>query len=207
MSHNCFLTVAAIPPELGLIIVLALMLFTQFIIMISRYKKCPSDKIMVIYGKVGVDKDGKQRSCKCMHGGASFIVPVFQAYEFLDLNPIPIKVDLIGALSSKEESININARYMVGISTDSGVMQNAAERLLGLKTSDIHDLSQDIIFGQMRIIISKTEFAVIWKNRDEFINKLCDAIENELRKIGLRLINVNIESVKCDPDKRLICRD
>jgi flotillin len=199
MSNINLLAASSFYPELWLIIVIALVFISEFVIMILRYKRCPSDKIMVIYGKVGVDKDGNQRSCKCLHGGAAFIVPVFQSYEFLDLNPIPVKIDLIGALSSKEESININARYMVGISTESGVMQNAAERLLGLKTSEIHELAQDIIFGQMRIIISETEFAEIRKNRNEFLNKLCGAIENELKKIGLRLINVNIESVKCDP--------
>lgn len=61
---------------------------------LSRYRKCPSDKVLVIYGKVGTDKNGQARSARCIHGGAAFIVPIIQSYEYMDLTPISINVDL-----------------------------------------------------------------------------------------------------------------
>ncbi len=70
---------------LGLVCVFVLILLTTAIVILSRYRKCPSDKILVIYGKVGTTQDGQQRSAKCIHGGASFIWPVIQSYEYLDL--------------------------------------------------------------------------------------------------------------------------
>ena len=76
------------------IIVAALALLTTVIVLLSRYRKCPSDKILVVYGKVGSNRDGTYRSAKCIHGGAAFIVPVFQSYQYLDLTPISISVDL-----------------------------------------------------------------------------------------------------------------
>lgn len=82
-----------------LIVAIVLIAFSLLIFLLSRYKKCPSDKIMVIYGNVGKNKDGSARSSKCIHGGAAFIKPVFEAYEFLDLTPISISVDLQNALS------------------------------------------------------------------------------------------------------------
>ena len=116
-----------------LIVVIVVILFSLLLLILSRYKKCPSDKVMVIYGNVGNNRDGSNRTAKCIHGGASFIWPVVQAYEFLDLTPISISVDLQSALSRQNIRINVPSRFTVGISTEPGVMQNAAERLLGLK--------------------------------------------------------------------------
>ena len=114
--------------------IIALLAFSILLFLLKRYKKCPSDKVMVIYGKVGSNKDGSARSAKCIHGGAAFVWPVIQAYEFLDLTPLSISVDLENALSRQNIRINVPSRFTVGISTETGVMQNAAERLLGLRS-------------------------------------------------------------------------
>ena len=120
------------PGVVMLVIIFAALTFTIILTVLSRYKKCPSDKIMVIYGKVGSNKDGTARSAKCIHGGASFVWPIFQAYEYLDLTPLSLSVDLTNALSRQNIRIDVPSRFTVGISTEPGVMQNAAERLLGL---------------------------------------------------------------------------
>lgn len=75
------------------IVVVLILLFIMFLIFISRYKKCPSDKVMVIYGKLKKNKGGiTQASSKCIHGGAQFVWPFFQSYSFLDLTPISLNV-------------------------------------------------------------------------------------------------------------------
>ena len=178
-----------------LISVLALVAFSFIMWICSRYKKCPSDKIMVIYGSVGKNKDGSARSAKCIHGGASFVIPVFQSYEFLDLTPISIQVDLKSALSRQNIRIDVPSRFTVGISTEPGVMQNAAERLLGLKLSEIQELSKDIIFGQLRLIIATMDIEEINTDRDKFLAAVSNNVETELKKIGLRLINVNVTDI------------
>ncbi|MEL7604101.1 MAG: flotillin family protein, partial [Bacillota bacterium] len=136
------------PGTIILIIVAALLLFTTFIAVLARYKKCPSDRVMVIYGKVGRGHDGSTRSAKCIHGGAAFIWPLFQDYAFLSLTPMSITVDLTSALSKQNIRIDVPSRFTVGISTETGIMQNAAERLLGLGLKEIEELAKDIIFGQ-----------------------------------------------------------
>ena len=150
---------------------------------------------MVIYGKVGQNKDGTARSARCIHGGAAFIWPVFQSYEYLDLTPMSISVDLKSALSRQNIRIDVPARFTVGISTESGTMQNAAERLLGLKLQEIQELAKDIIFGQMRLIIATMEIEEINIDRDKFLAAVSSNVESELRKIGLRLINVNVTDI------------
>lgn len=179
----------------GLIIALVVILISLFALIASRYKKCPSDKIMVIYGSVGKTKDGTSRAAKCIHGGASFVMPFFQAYSFLDLTPISISVDLKNALSRQNIRIDVPSVFTVGISTEPGVMQNAAERLLGLKLSDIQDLAKDIILGQLRLVIALMDIEEINTDRDKFLEAVSRNVEGELKKIGLRLINVNVTDI------------
>lgn len=174
------------------VVVLALLIL---VIVATRYKKCPSDKVMVIYGAVGKTKEGTARSSRCIHGGAAFVWPFVQAYSFLDLTPISINVDLKNALSRQNIRIDVPSRFTVGISTEAGVMQNAAERLLGLKLMDIQDLAKDIILGQLRLVIALMDIEEINSDRDKFQEAIFRNVEGELKKIGLRLINVNVTDI------------
>jgi len=183
------------PAVIGVLVVVAVAIFALMLVVISRYKKCPSDKIMVIYGKVGTNKDGTQRSAKCIHGGASFVWPVIQAYEYLDLTPLSLSVDLTNALSHQNIRVDVPSRFTVGISTEVGIMQNAAERLLGLKLVEIQELAKDIIFGQLRLVVATMDIEEINTDRDKFLEAVSGNVETELKKIGLRLINVNVTDI------------
>ena len=183
------------PAVILLIVILAILILTTFIVILSRYRKCPSDKIMVIYGKVGTNKDGSTRSARCIHGGASFIMPIVQSFAYLDLTPLSISVDLKNALSRQNIRIDVPSRFTVGISTEPGIMQNAAERLLGLQLSEIQELAKDIIFGQLRLVIATMDIEEINTDRDKFLQAVSTNVEGELKKIGLRLINVNVTDI------------
>lgn len=167
-----------------------LFIFLFLIILIRRYKRCPSDRILVVYGKVG----GGQ-SAKCIHGGAAFIFPVIQDYEFLDLTPISIEVNLVNALSKQNIRVNVPSRFTIGVSTEPGIMQNAAERLLGLGQNEIQDLAQEIIFGQLRLVVASMDIEEINSDRDKFLANISQSVESELKKVGLKLINVNITDI------------
>ncbi|MDD4297212.1 MAG: flotillin family protein, partial [Ruminiclostridium sp.] len=153
-----------------LVTVVVILIFSTLMFILNRYKRCPSDKIMVIYGNVGSAKDGTALSAKCIHGGAGFIWPIIQAYEFLDLTPMSISVDLRNALSRQNIRIDVPSSFTVGISTEQGIMQNAAERLLGLKLTQIQELAKDIIFGQLRLVIATMDIEEINTDRDKFLD-------------------------------------
>ncbi|NRD22019.1 flotillin family protein [Winogradskyella litoriviva] len=175
-------------PMLAIFVVLFIVL--TLIILIKRYKRCPSDRILVVYGKVG----GGQ-SAKCIHGGAAFIIPVIQDYEFLDLTPISIEVNLVNALSKQNIRVNVPSRFTIGVSTEPGVMQNAAERLLGLGAQDVQELAKEIIFGQLRLVVASMDIEEINNDRDKFLTNISQSVETELKKVGLKLINVNITDI------------
>ena len=82
-------------PEILIAICVAVVIvFALLMGILSRYRKCPSDKILVIYGKVGSDKNGQARSAKCVHGGAAFIMPIIQSYQFMDLTDVYKRQDI-----------------------------------------------------------------------------------------------------------------
>ncbi len=167
-----------------------IIVFGTLIAFASRYKKCPSDRILVVYGKVSSGK-----SAHCLHGGAAFIWPIIQDYQFLDLTPMPIEINLQGALSKQNIRVNTPSTFTVGVATEPGVMENAAERLLGLQLTEIKELAKDIIFGQMRVVIATMNIEEINSDRDKLIANIANGVEVELKKVGLRLINVNIQDV------------
>ncbi len=102
--------------------------FSAILYMASRYKRCPSDKILVIYGKVDPGK-----SSRCMHGGGTIVWPLIQSHSFMSLVPMTISIPLQGALSQQNIRINVPSTFTVGISTQPEIMTNAAERLLGFR--------------------------------------------------------------------------
>ena len=186
---------AALTITVIVIAVVVLVAFSLLLMVLTRYKKCPSDKVMVIYGKISRNKDGTARSAKCIHGGAAFIVPLVQSYTFLDLTPLSIAVDLKNALSKQNIRIDVPSVFTVGISTDPAIMQNAAERLLGLQLKQISELAKDVIFGQLRLVIATMEIEEINTDRDKFLEAISRNVEGELKKLGLKLINVNMTDI------------
>jgi flotillin len=173
-----------------IIVVAAIVAFVTITALISRYKRCPSDKILVVYGRTG------GTSAKCIHGGGAFIWPVIQDYAYLDLKPISIEANLTNALSRQNIRVDVPCRFTIAISTEADSMNNAAERLLGLAPNEIQELSKDILFGQLRLVIATMMIEEINSDRDKFLENISINVDNELKKIGLKLINVNVTDIK-----------
>lgn len=173
-----------------LIVVAIVVAFGIVVALIKRYKRCPSDKILVVYGKTS------GTSAKCIHGGGAFIWPVIQDYAYLSLTPISIEANLTNALSRQNIRVDVPCRFTVGISTEADSMNNAAERLLGQSPQQIEQLAQDILFGQLRLVIATMSIEEINSDRDKFLDNISNNVEIELKKIGLRLINVNVTDIK-----------
>jgi flotillin len=156
----------------------------------SRYKLAPSDKILVVYGNV---KDAG--AAACYHGGGKIVWPLIQHYAYLDLKPMTIRIDLQHALSQQNIRINVPSTFTIGISTSPSIMQNAAERLLGLSQPQIEDMASEIIFGQLRLTVATLTIEQINQDREAFLSMVSSNVDSELHKIGLYLINVNITDI------------
>ncbi len=171
-------------------IALGFIVFVLLIWLAKRYRRCPSDQILVVYGKVG-----KGQSANCIHGGGSLVLPLVQDYRYLSLTPMTILIDLQNALSLQNIRINVPSTFTVGVSTDPTIMNNAAERLLNLPSNEIEGMAREIIFGQLRLTVASLTIEQINQDRESFLASIRKNVEPELNKIGLYLINVNITDI------------
>lgn len=170
--------------------VIALVLVTGFLYAVTRYKRCPSNRILVIYGKTSGGE-----SARCIHGGGALVWPVIQDYQYMSLEPMTIEIDLTSALSKKNIRVNVPSTFTIGISRAPNIMQNAAQRLLGLAEREVAHQARDIILGQTRLVIATLTIEEINQDREKFldlVNKFC---AGELGKIGLEVINVNVRDI------------
>ena len=173
------------------LIVVPVLLVLFFVTFLARqYRRCPSNRILVIYGKVA-----GQRAARCIHGGGAFVVPLLQGYEYLSLEPMTIEIELTSALSKRNIRVNVPSTFTIGISTDPDIMNNAAERLLGLTDQAIAAQARDIILGQMRLVIATLGIEEINQDREKFLDLVNKNVSIEVNKIGLELINVNIRDI------------
>lgn len=169
---------------------LVIILVSTFLFLAGRYKRCPSDKILVVYGKVG-----EGQSAKCVHGGGTLVWPLIQDFAYLNLTPMTISIPLSKALSLQNIRINVPSTFTIGISTDPEVMNSAAERLLNLQPVQIEEMAKEIIFGQLRLTVASLTIEQINQDRESFLESIRKNVSPELNKIGLYLINVNITDI------------
>jgi flotillin len=167
----------------------AIMLITV-LFLATRYKRCPSDKILVVYGKVGAGQ-----SARCVHGGGAFIWPLIQDFTYMSLTPMSIAIPLQKALSLQNIRINVPSTFTVGVSTEDAIMYNAAERLLNLAPDDVESMAKEIIFGQLRLTVASLTIEQINQDREKFLEAIRRNVAPELNKVGLYLINVNITDI------------
>lgn len=180
-------------PLWGMAIVAAIFAFSIAVSLLKCFRRCPSNRVLVKWG-VG----GGKESAQCIQGGATFVIPVFQDYDFLSLEPIQIEIPLKGALSAENIRVNVPSVFTVAVGTEAEVMQNAAIRLLGLSKQQIGEQASDIIFGQLRQVIASMQIEEINRDREKFLDSVQHSLEPELNKIGLVLINVNITDITDD---------
>ena len=180
-------------PDMGIMpIVMVPVLIVAFVLVIvlRQYRRCPSNRILVVYGKTR-----GQQAAKCLHGGGVFVIPLFQSYAYLTLEPLTIEIELTSALSKKNIRVNVPSTFTIGISTAPDIMNNAAERLLGLNEKEIAAQARDIILGQMRLVIATLSIEEINQDREKFLDLVNKNVNYELTKIGLEMINVNIRDI------------
>jgi flotillin len=179
-------------PVIGIMIALAVLIFfTVFLTLATRYKRCPSNRILVIYGKM----TGSATGTRCVHGGARLVLPLVQDFAYLSLEPIQIEIPLKGALSMENIRVSVPSVFTVAVGTDTETMQQAAIRILGLNVEQVKEQASEIILGQLRQVIASMGIEDINRDRDKFLHHIQTSLEPELKKIGLVLINVNITDI------------
>ncbi len=172
-----------------------LFFFSIIYFLASLYRRCPSNKVLVVYGRISGNK-----TVQCFHGGGTFVWPLIQGCAFLDLTPRTIHIPLRGALSHQNIRINVPSTFTVAVGVTPEIMNNAAIRMLDLDHKETESMAMEIIIGQLRLTVASLRIEEINQDRERFLEAIKKNIEPELHKIGLTLLNVNITDITDESD-------
>jgi len=172
------------------VVAFVLFVFSTIYLLAKLYRRCPSNKILVVYGRVS-----GSRTVQCYHGGGTFVWPLIQGCAFLDLTPRTIHIPLKGALSHQNIRVNVPSTFTVAVGLTPEIMNNAAVRMLDLDHRGIESMATEIIIGQLRLTVASLRIEEINQDRECFLDSIKKNIEPELHKIGLTLLNVNITDI------------
>lgn len=153
------------------------------------YRKCPADKILVVFGGT---PSGKGFSSRCIHGGGTFVWPLIQKFAFLDLNPMTLNVPLKDALTGKNEYVDAEAEFVIRISSDEDGMRNAADCLLDMSRGEIEKMAAKVIIGMFRLALASATVEEVMRNRMQMEFRILSMTRPELEKIGINLTRVTL---------------
>lgn len=168
----------------GFAAIVILMMFVRL------YKRCPPNKVMVIFGKTG------RGAAKCLHGGASFVWPVIQEVGYLDLQPVFVPFEDATVVSSDNAQLVLTATATVAISTRPGVIENAASRLMGMAPNAIRAQAEGILLGTLSSAAGALTGEEIVRKRTAFANACRDVAAADLEKLGLEVVDLAIRQVR-----------
>jgi flotillin len=171
----------------GVVIGIIVFYFSIMILFVSRYKKCPTDRLMVVFGKTPGDK-----SARYYHGGAAFVWPFIQDYGYLSLRPLQFKLELDEKMRDSAVSSAIPGIFTIAISTEPGIMENAMTRLFGQFPNAIIDLAKGVVINQLRLVFASMPEEQIKADPQSFLRQFEQKVTKELNNIGLELLNTNL---------------
>lgn len=177
-----------------------LFLITVFTIL-SRYRRSAPDELLVVFGKAGHVKtnDGKNISTpsKIIQGGGTFVWPIIQDFKKMSMKPIQMKVTVDG-IDSQAIPMHLPVVLTTAISQDKIIQQNAATRFLSASPTEIEKQISEILIGETRAIMATMLIEEINADRNTFLGNVRESLEQELRKVGYELTNINISEITDD---------
>ena len=167
--------------------------------LMSRYRKCPSNKMLVVFGSTGKSKDGSLTPAKVLHGGGTFVWPVIQDYAYIDVTPIQISTKAVNILSAQNINVSFPVNLTVAIDTaNSQMMQNAASRLLGMDAKGLNNLLTNNLLGGLRQVVANMTIEDLKSDRDGLYEQATKAIKPSLDELGFKIIDLNMEDLEDD---------
>ena len=177
-------------------VIVLLVIFTVVGLM-SCYKKCPSDKLLVVFGWIR----GKSNACKVYPGGGVFVIPGLQSCKTMDMVPYQIKSHIKGPDKGLVIT-HVDVALTTAISTDPIIQINAANRFLTAENSAVEEQIKTILDGTIRDVVATMPIEELNNNREEFIKQISQTLKPKLSQIGFDIVDINIQSIQ-DEDEYL----
>lgn len=171
--------------------------------LLSRYRRSAPDELLVVFGKAGKYKDENGKviptPSKIIQGGGAFVWPIIQDFKKMSMKPIQIKVNVDG-IDSQAIPMHLPVVLTTAISQDKLIQQNAATRFLSANPTEVERQISEILVGETRAIMATMLIEEINADRNTFLGKVRESLEQELQKVGYELTNINISEITDDAD-------
>lgn len=174
---------------LGLILTLVILAIVLFI---ASYIKCPPDMVYLI--------SGLKKESKVVTGKATIRIPFLERIDRVPLKLIQIDVRTNRVPTNDYINVDVDAVANVRISTKPELIRIAAKHFLNQSTNDIATNVQQILEGNMREIIGQMPLTDLVNNKQLFSQKIQENATDDIEKLGLEIVNLNVQNVTDDND-------
>lgn len=171
-------------------IIIAVMLLG--ILVFISYVKCPPDMVYLI--------SGIKKEPRVITGKAAFRIPFFERIDKIPLKLIQIDVRTNNVPTNDFINVDVDAVANVRVSVKNELIQIAAKHFLNQTTQDIATNVQQILEGNMREIIGQMNLTDLVNNKQLFSQKIQENAMDDIEKLGLEIVNLNVQNVTDDND-------
>jgi flotillin len=175
-------------------VVLALWALVAFV---NRfYVKVPPNQVAVLYGRKHRSEDGRIVGFRLITGGGAVRIPVLEDVTSIDLNVIPIDLEVLGTPNKDGVLINVHAVANVKVLSDDASLMAACERFLHMKRDEIKEVAYKNLEGHLRSIIGRLTVEEIVSDRQKFNQEVLQEASSDLKKIGLGLDVLTVQKIE-----------
>jgi flotillin len=175
---------------------IALTLISRWMIRICR----PNEMLVVTGSNSDQGSQGMKGYRVVANGGWTFVKPILETARRVDVTLLPVVVEVRNAYSHGGTPLNIQAIANVKVSTDPEVRNNAIERFLGHDTSEIVQVAKENLEGNLRSVLAQLTPEQVNEDRLRFAEQIAEDVGQDMRRLGLQLDTLKIQSVFDDVD-------
>ena len=178
------------------VILVALNLISRWMIRI-----CRPNELLVVTGSQSNQGDQGMKGYRVVaNGGWTFVKPILETARRMDVTLLPVLVEVNNAYSRGGTPLNIQAIANVKVSTDPAVRNNAIERFLGRDAKEIVQVAKENLEGNLRSVLAQLTPEQVNEDRLRFAEQIAEDVGQDLRRLGLQLDTLKIQSVSDDVD-------
>ena len=150
-------------------------------------RKAGPNEVIVVSGRGRV---------KFITGGADMVVPLFHTWNRLSLEVMTLDVTTPEVYTSQGVPILVDGVAQIKIRKDEVSLHAAAERFLGKTPNDIAKIALETVQGHLRAILGTLSVEDIYKNRDQFAQKVQEISAGDLANMGLGIDSFTIRDIR-----------
>jgi len=183
------------PPQTMILVLITVFVFAVMVLtLLSRIKRCPASKVLVISGKTPTGDP------QCVTSGMAFVWPLIQQFDYLDLAPMTLQADVAVDLPDDEIRLRVATSVVVAVSSQPGLVELAAQRVLGMGQGEIQALAREIVDGTLRTFLRVQPIERVRGGSQEFCADASLSVATEINKIGLELISLSFGDILDEPE-------